>query len=726
MSHRVVSASWRGSDSWAHTLLRCIAWMAGACAVLAALSLLGGVHADEAFRLALVLLAQAVLGMGLWVSVRRGIVTPPELIGASLVLGPVVFTFAMLATLALPSSPSSLGTTVIVSLLGCLGLLLLVRSIRRGFVLRRVGRQQGWIMVVIVPLTFILSRALWLQTPLPRSIVGWASLGGDAAVEEARAKSIVLLGLHDYLLAQGHPLKYHLFAQAWSGFTDLSSLAGTYVVTTRMVPLVTVAAVLLLTWTWVTMLSARYSAGWAAVALLGVGGLGEVGTAVYVGSMSQSWGAALVSLFALVLLLSIRGEVTRRPLILCVVAGSMVLAKVNTIILLVAAFGSSLTVPGGWRPRLRAVFALALALLVALVVVLAFEYGYGNGLYGSLTQTADYLRTTIPVGVPFATFLGALLAALVLLTPWSAVVVVAWSKAPERRQVLAFAAALAGTAVLIAAFTGQWGQSQMYFPMTAGVVLVPLSAWGCVEATALLVPTSRRGGLAAAGVTVALASVWLVVGPKSLVLRMLVVIALAIAAVLVVVMSSRSVEGLLARRVTGSFTLFLTASVFLAALITWLAASPPRWQTEKFTRESPNAISELQIDAIGWLQAENPNHELVASNWLCSDPAQVPPDCLDIQFPLAAVGGQRMLIEGFSYAAGPQPPAWARERLALVQDFSTQPSAETAQRLYEQGVRWLFIDRRRTPVVTWEPFAHTAFANADAFVLQLSEPWSAS
>ena len=710
----------------AGTLLRCIAWVAGACAVLAALSLLGGVHADEALLLALVLLAQALLGMGIWVSARRSAVSPPELIGAALVVGPVVFTFTMLATLALPWAPSWLGACGIVSILGLIGLLLLVRSARRAPVLRPVSRQQVWALAVIVPLTLILSRTLWVQAPLPRSIVGWASLGGDAAVEEARAKSIVLLGLRDYLLAQGHPLKYHLFAQAWSGFTDLASQAGTYVVTTRIVPLVTVAAVLLLTWTWVTAVSGRNSAGWAALALLGVGGLGEVGTAIYVGSMSQSWGAALVALFALALLLSMRGELAARPVILCLLAGSMVLAKVNSVILLVAAFGGSLTLTGGWHRRWRAMSVVALAFLAALAVILVFEYGYGNGLYASLTQTADYLRTTAPSGLPLATLLGAFLAALVLLTPWSAAVVIAWSNAPERKQVLVFSAVLAGTGVLIAAFTGQWGQSQLYFPMTAGALLVPLSAWGCIEAAALLVPTTRRGALAAEAVVVGLASIWLVVGPTSLILRMLIVVILATASALVVTSSSRSASRMLTRRLTGSLALVLTGSVFLAALLTWFVPSTSRWRPESLSRESPDAISDLHIDAIEWLEDANQKHDLVASNWLCSDPAQVPPDCLDIAFPVAAVGGQRMLIEGFSYSAGPQPPEWARERLALVQDFSAHPTEEAALRLYVAGVRWVFIDRRRTEVESWEPYAQTAFANSDALVLRLREPGSPS
>ena len=702
--------------------LRCLSWVASGCVVLSMISMFGGVLLGEAVEIALVLFAQASAGAGLWLSVRRNSVGPIELIGTSMVIGSIIFTFTMLASLALPLAPSMLGTCAILTTLGLFGLALLMTRSGRGPMLRPATAQELLVIVLTAPLSLIIVSTFWVQTALPREIVGWASLGGDAAVNEAWAKSIAMRGLTDNLLAQGHPLRYHFFGQAWSGFTEIAARAGTYVVTTRIVPLITVAVVLLLTWTWLTMVSGRTAAGWLAIVFLASGGLGVQGSAIYLGSMSQSWGAALVAIFVLTILLSMRGNLAARPLILCMTAGAMVLAKVNAVVLLVAAFGASLAVAGNWRRRFRAMSVLALTCLAALSVILAFEYGYSNGLYASFTQSSNYLGTTIPSGLHLATLLGALLVALVLLTPWSAAVVVAWSKALERKQVLVFSAVLGVTAVILVSFTGQWGQSQFYFAMTAGAVLVPVSAWGCIEAAALLIPTTRRGVLAVEGVAIALASVCLVVGPTPLVLRMLVVVMLAVASAIVVTSSGRSAAGMRARRFTGSLTLVLTASVFLAALLTWLVPSASRWQSADLTRESPDAISDLHIDAIGWLEDANPKHDLVASNWLCSDPAQVPPECLDIAFPVAAVGGQRMLIEGFSYSAGPQPPEWARERLALVQDFSAHPSEETALRLYAAGVRWLFIDRRRTEVESWEPYAQNAFANRDAFVLRLTEP----
>ena len=704
------------------SFMRCLAWTAGACAVLSGMSVLGGADPTEALRITAVLFAQALLGMGIWVTARRGSISPLELIGVSLTLGPAVFTLTMLGTLALPWAPSLAGTCGILMGLAVMGLLLLARRARLGHLLQPVGRQQSWVLAAVAPVTLLLSRTLWVQTPLPRGIVGWASLGGDAAVEEARAKSIVLVGLRDYLLAQGHPLKYHLFAQAWSGFTDLASHAGTYVVTTRIVPLVTVAAVLLLTWTWITLLSGRTVAGWVAIGFLAVGGLGEVGTAIYVGSMSQSWGAALVALFAFALLLSFRGQLRGRPVVLSVLAGAMVLAKVNTAILLAAALGGSLTITGGWRRRRRAIVVVLLAFAAAFIVIVGFEYGYGNGLYVSLTQTADYLRTAVPAGLPLSALTGALLAALVLLLPWSSVIVLAWSPGPERRQVLAFSGVLAGAAVVIAAFTGQWGQSQLYFPMTAGAVLVPMSAWGCTEAVHLLAPAARRGRLAGSLVLLALSSFWLALGPSSLVMRELGALALAMLAALLLAWTARKPLPSMARTLAVGFTAFLTASIFAASLLTWTNPFSSRWHVEPLTSESPNAISDHHIAAIEWLARANPEHELVASNWLCSDPVQTPPDCLDIQFPVAAVGGQRMLIEGFSYSAGPVPPEWARERLLLVQGFSTDPTPAAATSLYESGVRWIFIDRRRTSIESWEPYAQTAWGNTDAFVLRLRDP----
>jgi hypothetical protein len=89
--------------------------------------------------------------MGIWVTARRGSISPLELIGVSLTLGPAVFTLTMLGTLALPWAPSLAGTCGILMGLAVIGLLLLARRARLGHLLQPVGLQQSWVLAAVAP-----------------------------------------------------------------------------------------------------------------------------------------------------------------------------------------------------------------------------------------------------------------------------------------------------------------------------------------------------------------------------------------------------------------------------------------------------------------------------------------------------------------------------------------------------------------------------------------------
>ena len=71
---------------------------------------------------------------------------------------------------------------------------------------------------------------------------------------------------------------------------------------------------------------------------------------------------------------------------------------------------------------------------------------------------------------------------------------------------------------------------------------------------------------------------------------------------------------------------------------------------------------------------------------------------LTIQFPLAALGSQRMLLEGYSCAVGNTLPPWAIERVVTMDRFCRDSSRESAQQLWVWGVRRALLDLRLTDV----------------------------
>lgn len=136
-----------------------------------------------------------------------------------------------------------------------------------------------------------------------------------------------------------------------------------------------------------------------------------------------------------------------------------------------------------------------------------------------------------------------------------------------------------------------------------------------------------------------------------------------------------------------------------------------------------NSISRQHIDALAYLTSVADSRSLIATNFLCDEPRQQPPDCLSIQFPVAALTGLPTLIEGYSYSVGNGPlPEWAANRVRWSTAFAQGPSAESLNALWGAGVRWVFIDKRRTSISDWSPFANTRFQNQQAAVLELVNP----
>ncbi len=148
----------------------------------------------------------------------------------------------------------------------------------------------------------------------------------------------------------------------------------------------------------------------------------------------------------------------------------------------------------------------------------------------------------------------------------------------------------------------------------------------------------------------------------------------------------------------------------------------PGPQAPTFGPSDANSLSRGQIAAIRELEQLNPERNLVASNFLCDRPEALPPDCVDIQFPVAALAGQRMLVEGSSYSVTDETRALAQDLRQLQHSFSVAPDAASLARLWDLGVRWLFVDRRRTLVEDWTPFGEVVVRNPDAFIVQLDAP----
>jgi len=400
-------------------------------------------------------------------------------------------------------------------------------------------------------------------------------------------------------------------------------------------------------------------------------------------------------------------------------ASLMVLAKATTIIVFPALIAGSLAV----RPEKRRnhlLWTSTLAVALGLLTLFTFVYGYGkDGLYFSTTRTLQYL-SLLNLDLPLAVLLFGLVS--LLATPWLAATNVCWVRGEIARSVMSFAGALALGAILATSLLGHGGQSQIYFLVTAASLLLPLSAWGmCIAAPAIVALTWRLRGVSVI-IFLATILVWVFCLPSRPLVGLASGTALSILLGFVSLKSqlgSRSVG----RRIWATSAATMSATFVVATgVLNFGGVAMPDFPKATIDSGDANSISSQQILAIRQLGLLNPNFDLVASNFLCDEPQGVPPECMDIQFPVAALAGQRMLVEGSGYSTSEKNDAQAKELRALQHSFATSPDQATHSRLWDQGVRWFFVDRRRTTLTNWKPYAEILVANPDAFVLRLESP----
>ncbi|MGJ6964055.1 hypothetical protein ACSDR0_19280 [Streptosporangium sp. G11] len=146
-------------------------------------------------------------------------------------------------------------------------------------------------------------------------------------------------------------------------------------------------------------------------------------------------------------------------------------------------------------------------------------------------------------------------------------------------------------------------------------------------------------------------------------------------------------------------------------------------------RAVAEVIPEGALAAARWLRAHSGPDDLVATNVHCLWGQENP--CDSRQFWVSALTERRVLVEGWMYTAKnlarwrPGAPEhlgfWDEERLQRNDTAFRAPSAEVMRLLRERyGVRWLFVDERRTgPGSRIGDFATFRFRSGDYALYQV-------
>lgn len=165
---------------------------------------------------------------------------------------------------------------------------------------------------------------------------------------------------------------------------------------------------------------------------------------------------------------------------------------------------------------------------------------------------------------------------------------------------------------------------------------------------------------------------------------------------------------------------------FARSAINYASSSEPQ-----FVQWNHLAGDADQVAALKWIRTNTPHDDIVATNRRCLTKTFCGPP-----FKWMLVSGlaqRQILIEGTTTGL-PDKTAWVEEEISLSVNFASNPTQQMADRLYELGVRWHYVELNyiETPSGweplelaqqrTWEPWADVVYRNNTVVVLKLPPP----
>jgi hypothetical protein len=630
---------------------------------------------------------------------------------------------------------------------GLAGLLIWVFTLRRGF---RVQPFAGfdWPLAVAVMIGGVLA-ALSFGLSVrnyPLDWEGsWSGFHGDMAFFEALGRSIPVFGVFDSIFTPGQSIHYHWLTYAWAGQLTTSLDIQPFFVLTRVLPLVTLVAGVTLIASWTRRLSQVSWAPSLAVVLLLLGGhLGVVyGSVFNFDSPSQSLSVAWLIGFVVLLSHVWVSDYSRIGFMVVVIvvglfSAGFMLVKVSTAAVAAAAIVALVL----WQviqhrrisgAQIWVVVAGLGPMTVAYFIFIAGGNGGGGISLGSLLDRASSEQGMNPTVGIIGVALGTVILALGLGVRWVGVLWLAtdrdWRAQPEFAIGIGLVIAGVGAAIV---FNG--GQNELWFAAAAAGPLAALSAVGAGSAWEFVQSRASRNRslvpvLVLMSALVAYLIVWILwsTGPSGgnvwePTLRWLgplagIAAACALAWLVMVIAGSRSFMVVVAVFVL--IATLATAPGRLLGVGTGLVGSPPTVRSEFFSvaplqapfvdREPIYEIPASYLRAGEFLRAEGAGGDLVVTN--LTNSSLVP-----------ALSGLQTLVSGTAYQ-GPYGPAGGQELLlareAATFAFLNQPSSITAGPLCAAGVRWTWIDPRRTLDSDWQDFVEIRFSSDEVLIGEL-------
>jgi len=590
--------------------------------------------------------------------------------------------------------------------------------------------------------------ALSLAANIVNYPLSWSGMWGkyhpDMLFFEAISQGVARFGADNSILMAGGNIRYHWFAYAWSGQISVSADAASFVVLTRVLPIVAIIATITIAIGWSQrMTKVAWVPTLAAMLLISGGYVGATyGTILNFDSPSQSlsmiWMLGLCVAFLAFLRAKqlSRGSSAWLLAIIAVLAIAVSGGKISSAAILAAGVAFTAVVGllrrSAWAQRaVIAAVVVGVALVLTYLIVVAGSADPGGLKILQLVDRASSVQGLNPINTSRGIMAGTVIMMLAIVPRWAGLVWLASAQSSRWRAstILGMGLAIAGLATVVL-ISG--GLNDTWFALAASAPLAVLSAVGIGRAVTAVSPRSMGrpapiiwlGVLLALVLAVVVTGVWTTGGGS---VRWLGPIVGVIGAVVIgwLLAQSHSLRGSARARVLAMTLLVLVCvSVPSRALgvvsSTFGVLSDTGLNSTAFTPVMPfvenidrAVVREWSSDdqaAADWILANVANNDIIATNVVFS--------------PLVpALTQHRMMIAGLLYQApygtpSQLPTVLEREQASLA--FVDTPSANSLAPLCAAGAGWVWVANSRTEVRDWAPWAEVAYANDTVTILRIA------
>ena len=570
----------------------------------------------------------------------------------------------------------------------------------------------------------------------------WILVSNDQVFSESLSWSIFKLGNSDSPFVAGTPINYHWFVLLWSGIISSATNAQSWVVITRVIPVVSFLGIFCLIWTITKKIYSRLSAPIIAILfLIFYSNNFESSFTRYIASptflFSCVWLLAFSnSVFSFYRMPSIRYGILSAFLLFMTFGGKVTSGAVGICAVLFA-LTIWIFVEKQWLIRFKIVI-LALFSITSLIAIYLFMFSKNQP--GNLNTLTLGNQLPLQSGLlqreknGIYSLLVNLFLFIAIMLPLAATSIYSIQRRFRSKFEVWFIMGSQISGLILVYTTSHPGVSQLYFwlsSLTMTAILIPSVVFGGFDSEISLKPLIPIGLIALLAGFINI-DIWDQSKNLGISFQNIIIKSFAIFIGLLFLALSTSFLFLLGKnkkRIKLHYCQILLLSTFVFFNLgigtnQSISNLVQHARIEMSDPEDPNLItgSRDHLQILKWIRNNSDETDVIATNRFCIPGIS---SCISKWQLVSAVSHRRMLFEGGYYELPSIPDQELYRRYILSSEFGGNPSFVGLEQICKYGVKWYFFDHSISdPLVTWEPYASIQFQNESVSLLRLRCPTS--